>query len=209
MIFSFFRKRKQTESVDPDMKYLITGLGNVGVEYDNTRHNIGFDVVDQLVESLNGTWETLRLAKVARVKFKGRVLIVIKPTTYMNRSGKAIKYWLQKENIKIENSLTVVDDIALPTGVLRLRKKGGAGGHNGLTDIIESLGNESFNRLRFGIGDNYSRGKQVDFVLGNWNRQEEEILAPQIDLSVEIIKSFISIGVDRTMNTYNKRGVGK
>lgn len=191
------------------MKYLITGLGNVGVEYDNTRHNIGFDVVDQLVESLNGTWETLRLAKVARVKFKGRVLIVIKPTTYMNRSGKAIKYWLQKENIKIENSLTVVDDIALPTGVLRLRKKGGAGGHNGLTDIIESLGNESFNRLRFGIGDNYSRGKQVDFVLGNWNRQEEEILAPQIDLSVEIIKSFISIGVDRTMNTYNKRGVGK
>jgi PTH1 family peptidyl-tRNA hydrolase len=207
-MFSFFRRKKK-EVIDPDMKFLITGLGNIGAEYDNTRHNIGFDVVDALVKEAGGEFETLRLAQVAKIKFKGKHLVVIKPTTYMNRSGKAIKYWMQKENIKVENTLTVVDDIALPTGILRLRKKGGAGGHNGLTDIIQTLGGEGFNRLRFGIGDNYSRGKQVDFVLGTWSRQEEEILIPQIDVAVEIIKSYVAIGVDRTMNTYNKRGVGK
>jgi PTH1 family peptidyl-tRNA hydrolase len=207
-MFSFF-KRKKKEVIDPDMKFLITGLGNIGAEYDNTRHNIGFDVVDALVKEAGGEFETLRLAQVAKIKFKGKHLVVIKPTTYMNRSGRAIKYWMQKENIKVENTLTVVDDIALPTGILRLRKKGGAGGHNGLTDIIQNLGGEGFNRLRFGIGDNYSRGKQVDFVLGTWSRQEEEILTPQIDEAIEIIKSYVAIGVDRTMNTYNKRGVGK
>ncbi|MBI9034527.1 MAG: aminoacyl-tRNA hydrolase [Bacteroidales bacterium] len=187
------------------MKYLIVGLGNIGAEYKNTRHNIGFDVVDAIAKDAKVEFETLRYAQKAEVKYKGRILILIKPTTFMNLSGKAVKYWLQKENISIDNSLTIVDDLAIPTGALRMKKKGGAGGHNGLTDIIQSLGTDVFPRLRFGIGDKFTRGKQVDFVLGEWSNQEMEIIEPKIDMAVDVVKSFVTIGIDRAMNGFNKK----
>ncbi len=204
VMFSFF-KRKKTEEVDSSMKYLIIGLGNIGAEYKNTRHNIGFDVIDAMAKEAKVEFETLRYAQVARMKYKGRVLVLVKPTTYMNLSGRAVKYWLQKENIAVENSLTIVDDIAIPTGAIRMKKKGGAGGHNGLTDIIQSLGSEVFPRLRFGIGDKFSRGKQVDFVLGEWSNQELEVVEPKIDMAVDVVKAFVTIGIDRAMNGFNKK----
>ncbi len=187
------------------MKYLIAGLGNIGAEYSNTRHNIGFVVADALVSDLDGKFETLRLAGVSRVKFKGRTLVVIKPTTYMNLSGKAVKYWLEKEKIPKENLLVVLDDIALPQGSLRLKKQGGDAGHNGLTDIIEKLGTAVFPRLRVGIGNDFPRGFQVDYVLGQWSKAEVERLTPSVEKAVEIVKSFASLGIDRTMNLFNKK----
>lgn len=198
-----FRKGKQHE---PDeMKYLIACLGNIGAEYDNTRHNIGFKIADRLAKDLEGIFSTGRLAQTSEVRFKGRTLLVIKPTTYMNLSGKAVKYWLDHEKIPMENLLVVNDDIALPLGTLRLRKQGADGGHNGLTDIIEKLGTNVFCRLRFGLGDDFPRGRQVDFVLGQWKPSEEPIVDEKVDLAVEIIKSFVVQGADRTMNQYNKR----
>ncbi len=187
------------------MKYLIVGLGNIGVEYANTRHNIGFIVADALVNSLKGKFETERLAAVASLKYKGKTLVVIKPTTYMNLSGKAVKYWLDKEKIPLENLLVVVDDIALPLGTLRVRKKGGAAGHNGLTDIIMKLGTEAFPRLRVGIGDDFARGYQVDFVLGQWSQKEVNTMIPRVEKAVEIVQSFVAAGVDNTMNLYNNK----
>ncbi len=187
------------------MKYLIAGLGNIGVEYANTRHNIGFIVADALVNALNGKFETERLASVASVKYKGKSLVVIKPTTYMNLSGKAVKYWLDKEKIPVENLLVVVDDIALPLGTLRLRKKGGDAGHNGLSDIILKMGTETFPRLRVGIGDDFARGYQVDFVLGQWSQKEVNTMIPRVEKAVEIIQGFVSAGIDNTMNLYNNK----
>jgi len=187
------------------VKYLITGLGNIGQEYANTRHNIGFIVADALALDGKTTFTTDRYADVAKVKFKARTLMVIKPTTFMNLSGKAIKYWLEKEKIPIENLLVVTDDIALPTGSLRLRAKGGDGGHNGLIHIIETLNTSNFARLRIGIGDDFAKGYQVDYVLGKWTKKEEEIMIPKINTAIEIIKSFTTIGLSRTMDVYNKR----
>ncbi|MBE0650905.1 MAG: aminoacyl-tRNA hydrolase [Bacteroidales bacterium] len=187
------------------MKYLIVGLGNIGVEYANTRHNIGFIVADALVNALNGKFETERLASVASVKYKGKSLVVIKPTTYMNLSGKAVKYWLDKEKIPLENMLVVVDDIALPLGTLRMRKKGGAAGHNGISDIIMKLVTESFPRLRVGIGDDFAKGYQVDFVLGQWSQKETNVMIPRVEKAVEIIQSFVAAGIDNTMNLYNNK----
>lgn len=187
------------------MKYLIAGLGNIGDEYANTRHNIGFIVADALVNEAGGKFEPGRYADVSKLRYRGKTLIVIKPSTYMNNSGKAIRYWMNKENIPLSRTLVIVDDIALPLGTIRLRKKGGAGGHNGLINILEILGSENFCRLRIGIGDEYSRGYQVDFVLGKWSKKEEEIMIPRVKLSLEIIKSYLSIGVDRTMNEYNNK----
>ncbi len=187
------------------MKYLIAGLGNIGAEYDNTRHNIGFVVADMLVNDLKGKFETQRLASVSKVKFRSKTLVVIKPATYMNLSGKAVKYWLQKEKIPIENLLVILDDIALPIGTLRLKKKGGDAGHNGLTNIIETLNTTVFPRLRIGIGNDFPRGYQVDYVLGKWTKKEEEILTPKIHKSIDIVKSFVAIGIDRTMNLYNNK----
>ena len=198
-----FRRGKRNE---PDeMKYLIACLGNIGAEYENTRHNIGFKIADRLAKDLEASFTTSRLAQVAEMRFKGKTLIVIKPTTYMNLSGKAVKYWLNEENIPIENLLVVNDDIALPLGTLRLRKQGADGGHNGLTDIIEKLGTNVFCRLRFGLGDDFPRGRQVDFVLGQWKASEEPIVDEKVDMAVEIIKSFVTQGPDRTMNQYNKK----
>lgn len=187
------------------MKYLIACLGNIGVEYENTRHNIGFKVADRLAKDLEGSFTTGRLAQTSELKFKGKTLLVIKPTTYMNLSGRAVKYWLDQEKIPVENLLVVNDDIALPFGTLRLRKQGSDGGHNGLTDIIEKLGTTTFSRLRFGLGDDYPRGRQIDFVLGQWKASEEPVVDEKVDEAVEIIKSFVTQGVDRTMNLYNKR----
>jgi peptidyl-tRNA hydrolase, PTH1 family len=187
------------------VKYLIAGLGNIGSEYANTRHNIGFIVADALALEGKAFFEPGRLADLTKVKYKGRILVVIKPTTYMNLSGKAIKYWLIKENIPPENLLVIADDIALPTGVLRLRAKGGDGGHNGLISIIENLDSTDFARLRVGIGNDFAQGRQVDYVLGKWSKPEEEIMIPKVKTAVDIIKSFVAIGVERTMNVYNTK----
>ncbi len=187
------------------MKYLIVGLGNIGVEYAHTRHNIGFDVVDALANEKEEKFNVERLAAVARIKHKGRSFILIKPSTYMNLSGKAVKYWMQAENINIENLLVVTDDIALDSGILRMRIKGSHGGHNGLENIIESLGTSDFARLRFGIGNNYSRGRQADFVLSHWKTDEKKMLGERIDQAVEMVLSFGIAGVAFTMNQYNNK----
>ncbi|MBN2175013.1 MAG: aminoacyl-tRNA hydrolase [Bacteroidales bacterium] len=185
------------------MKYLLAGLGNIGPEYANTRHNIGFIVADALAAEANTVFKPGRYANLAKLKFKSRIMIVIKPSTYMNLSGKAIKYWLDKENIPIENLLVIADDIALPTGTIRIRAKGGDGGHNGLSSIIQLLGTQQFNRLRIGIGDDFAKGYQVDYVLGKWTKQEEELMIPAVKKAVEAIKHFVQIGIERTMNLYN------
>ena len=187
------------------MKYLIAGLGNIGREYAFTRHNIGFLIADALVEELKGTFEVERLALASTVKFKARTLVVIKPTTYMNLSGRAVKYWLEKEKIPLENLLVIVDDIALPFGVLRLRPRGSDAGHNGLSHIIQTLGTSQFARLRFGIGNDFPRGRQADYVLGEWTMEEEKALPERIKKSVEIVKSFVTIGLAQTMNIFNNK----
>ncbi|MCB0804592.1 MAG: aminoacyl-tRNA hydrolase [Bacteroidales bacterium] len=187
------------------MKYLIAGLGNIGDEYTNTRHNIGFIVADALAMEGKTSFTPDRYADVAKVKFKGRTLVVIKPSTYMNLSGNAIRYWLNKENIPIEKLLVVVDDLDLPTGTIRMKAKGGAGSHNGLTHITEVMGTQDFPRLRIGIGNDFARGYQVDYVLGKWTKEEENILIPKIKKAVEAIKSFVTIGIERTMNFHNTR----
>lgn len=186
------------------MKYLIVGLGNIGAEYQHTRHNIGFDVADALVRKHGGVYRSDRLADVAEVKWKGRVLVAIKPTTYMNLSGKAVKYWMDKEKIPLENVLVILDDLALPLEVLRLRPGGSDAGHNGLKSIQESIATNQYPRLRFGIGNDYPKGRQVDYVLGKWSSKEEPVVAQKIEKSVEIIESFASIGLERAMNNYNK-----
>ena len=187
------------------MKYLVAGLGNIGVEYENTRHNIGFKIADALADDLGGTFKVERLASVCQAKYKSRTLIIIKPTTYMNLSGKAVKYWLDKEKIPIENLIVILDDIALPFGTLRLRPKGSDAGHNGLSHIIQVLGTNQFSRLRFGVGSDFRRGYQVDYVLGEWPKEEEKELPFKCNTAIEIVKSFTTIGLDRTMNMFNKK----
>jgi len=187
------------------MKYLIVGLGNIGDEYQNTRHNIGFRILDHLVKETNYNFETQRYGSVSEYKFKGRKLILLKPSTYMNLSGKAVNYWMQKENIPLEHLMIIVDDIALPLGTLRLKPKGGSAGHNGLKHISEILGHENYIRLRFGIGNEFSKGQQVDFVLGKWTEEERSIIEKPIEQCHQIIKSFCTIGLGRTMNQFNKK----
>ncbi len=187
------------------MKYLIVGLGNIGEEYANTRHNAGFIAVDKLVSSLEAKFTIDRLAYRAEGRFKGRTLIMIKPTTYMNLSGKSVKYWMNQENIPLENVLIIVDDIALPLGTLRLKKGGSDAGHNGLINIFETLGTKDYPRLRFGIGSDFSRGKQIDYVLGRWKTDEEKVVTERAEMVIEIVKSFVTQGIDRTMNAYNNK----
>jgi PTH1 family peptidyl-tRNA hydrolase len=187
------------------MKFLIACLGNIGAEYLNTRHNIGFLIADKLVGSGEGSFTTNRYAQTSNIKHRGKTLVVIKPTTYMNLSGKAVQFWMQKENIPIENILVVSDDIALPTGQLRMKMKGSAAGHNGLENIIQTLQSNEFARLRFGIGNDFPRGRQVDFVLGEWSRQEAEIIGPRIDIAADMIKSYVSVGVQLTMTAFNNK----
>jgi PTH1 family peptidyl-tRNA hydrolase len=186
-------------------KFLIVGLGNIGSEYKNTRHNIGFDVLDFLAKEEGVSFSEGRLADVAQVKLKGKPIVLIKPTTYMNLSGKAVNYWLQQEKINIENLLVIVDELALPLGKIRINPKGSDGGHNGLKNIQETLNTTQYSRLRFGIGNEFSKGKQVDFVLGKWTDDEQQLLKDRIKLAADAIKSFAFIGLERTMNSFNTK----
>ncbi len=185
-------------------KYLVAGLGNIGTEYNNTRHNIGFDVVDAFVRRLGGTFSVERLAAIAYVKVKGRTVVCIKPTTYMNLSGKALAYWLQKEKIIVENSITILDDLALPLDKVRLRASGSDAGHNGLKDIQATLGTTEYPRLRFGIGSEYPKGQQVDFVLGKWKEAEMPIVLQKIDACTTLLEKFILEGINKTMTEANR-----
>lgn len=187
------------------MKYLIVGLGNIGNEYFNTRHNIGFKILDALAEASNICFKQERFAFRCEYKFKGRTFILIKPTTYVNLSGKAVNYWLQKEKLSTEKLLVISDDISLPFGKLRLKAKGSDAGHNGLKNIAEVLGHQNYSRLRFGVGNDFSRGAQVDYVLGQWTSDEEKLLPERIAMATDVIKSFGTIGLQRTMNQFNNK----
>jgi PTH1 family peptidyl-tRNA hydrolase len=197
--FNSFFKPKQP---DP-MKFLIVGLGNIGPEYDHTRHNIGFEVLNQWASEHKAEWETGRLANVARFKYRGKQLICIKPTTYMNLSGKAVKHWMSIERIAPKNLLVITDDIAIDLGKLRIRGKGSAGGHNGLKDIQAQLGTDNYDRIRFGAGGDYPKGRQVEFVLGKWNDTEAIDVALQKDRACKAIESWIIKGLNGAMNEFS------
>ncbi len=184
-------------------KFLITGLGNIGEEYAHTRHNIGFDVVEAFALKHGGFFQSARLADVAEIKWKGKIFICIKPTTFMNLSGRAVKYWLDKEKITIENSLTIVDELALPLDKLRLRKSGSDAGHNGLRDIQNILGTDAYPKLRFGIGNNFPKGMQVAYVLSKWFKEDIPVVKIKIEKCLEVIESFAAIGIDKTMSLVN------
>lgn len=209
-MFKFFFKlfKKENTSINNGdinimKKYLIVGLGNIGEQYKNTRHNIGFKILDFIAEKENVIFESQKLGDLTAFKFKGRQFILLKPSTYMNLSGKSVLYWLTKEKVPLENVLIIADDINLPFGTLRLKTKGSDGGHNGLKDIQDKLQTSNYNRLRFGISDEFSKGKQVDYVLGNWTEEENQKLPERLKTSSELIKSFGTAGVSLTMNTFN------
>jgi PTH1 family peptidyl-tRNA hydrolase len=187
------------------LKYLVAGLGNIGDEYHDTRHNIGFKILDALAEASNITFKSKRYGSIAEYRYKGRIYILLKPSTYVNLSGKAIDYWLNKESIPTENLIVLADDLALPFGAIRLRSRGSDGGHNGLASIIQVLGHQDFARLRFGIGGDYPQGMQINYVLGKWTREEHSQLHDKIPICHEIIRSFGTVGVDKTMNIFNNR----
>ena len=190
------------------MKYLIVGLGNIGEEYAGTRHNIGFMMLDAFADALNATWADKRYGFVAKCRVKNAEMVLLKPTTYMNLSGNAVRYWLQQEKIPVENMLVLVDDLNLPFGTIRIRKQGSNGGHNGLGNIQSVLGTENYARVRFGIGNNFSRGAQCNFVLGKWTDEELQLLPERLKVTSEIIPSFCLQGIDRTMNLYNGKYSG-
>ena len=205
-IVAFLKKtfRLNTETKEELMKkFLIVGLGNIGDAYKNTRHNIGFKIVDELAEEHKTTFETEKLGDVANFRLKGRTFILLKPSTFMNLSGKAVKYWMDKEHISVENILIVTDDVNIDFGTIRVKAKGSAGGHNGLKDIQEKLNTQQYARFRFGVGANYSKGRQVDFVLGEWNKEETSELIARLPISAKIITSFGTAGLANTMNTFN------
>ena len=187
------------------MKYLIVGLGNPGDKYENTRHNVGFKVLEKLIEDGDDKFEVSKLGNTSKVKFKGRTLILLQPSTYMNLSGKAVNYWLTKEKIPVENLLVITDDIALPFGKLRLKGKGSDAGHNGLKDIIAVLNSSKFARLKFGVGSDFPKGRQVDYVLGEWNEEESALLDERLHTATEFIKAFSTIGLQNTMSAWNNK----
>lgn len=201
---AFFRKPKQLlEETDIMKKFLIVGLGNIGSEYEETRHNVGFKVLDFLSEQENFVFESAKLGAIASFKHKGRSILCLKPSTYMNLSGKAVKYWMEKENISLENVLIVTDDINLDFGTIRLKTKGSDGGHNGLKDIQNTLQTSQYNRFRFGVGSQFGKGKQVDYVLGKWNTDEAKQLSERLPKSADLIRSFVFSGIKNTMNQFN------
>ena len=209
-MLSFFRrllgteKHEETASEIPSMKkFLIAGLGNIGPKYHNTRHNIGFKVLDFLAEQESLTFEPSKLGDTATYRYKGRTFILLKPSTFMNLSGKAVNYWLQKEKVPLENLLVITDDLNLPFGTIRVKTKGSDGGHNGLKDIQAQLNTTQYNRFRFGISNEYSKGRQVDYVLGEWDAEEEAKLPERLKASVEVIRSFGTAGIHNTMSTHN------
>jgi peptidyl-tRNA hydrolase, PTH1 family len=185
-------------------KFLLAGLGNIGPEYQGTRHNIGFDIADTLVQKHEAAFTSERLAAMARFKWKGKIVICIKPSTYMNLSGKAVKYWMDKESVPLENVLVIVDELALPLSRLRLRPGGSAAGHNGLKSVEESLLTDQYARLRYGIGNDYPKGRQVDYVLGRWTEAELPLVKLKIDKSVELLETYVTAGITQAMNVYNK-----
>lgn len=209
MMLAFFGRiltRKKNALLDekkPMKKYLIVGLGNIGPKYENTRHNIGFKVLDHFAYKENLVFTPGRLGDIATYKLKGRTFLFLKPSTYMNLSGKAVYYWLDKEKIPLENVLIITDDLNLPFGSIRVKTKGSDGGHNGLKDIQAHLGTTNYNRFRFGIDNEFSRKNQIDFVLGEWEPEEAKQLPERLDLSLEIIKSFVLAGITNTMNLFN------
>lgn len=188
---------------DPMKKFLIAGLGNIGSEYEDTRHNIGFKVLDFLAEQENFTFESAKLGAVGTFKHKGKSIVCLKPSTYMNLSGKAVKYWMDKENIPLENLLVITDDINLPFGTLRLKGKGSDGGHNGLKDIQNMLQTTTYNRFRFGVGSNFGKGQQVEYVLGIWDDDQKKAMPERLKKSTDLVRSFIFAGAKNTMNQYN------
>jgi len=214
-MFEFFKKlfrRKNKTALEhfqdetennPMKKFLIVGLGNIGPKYENTRHNIGFRILDTFANKESLTFETVKLGDRALYKLKGRTFIFIKPSTYMNLSGKAVKYWLDKEKIPLENLLVLTDDLNLEFGTFRIKSKGSDGGHNGLKDIQHTLNTTQYNRFRYGISDAFSKGRQVDYVLGEWSEQEEKQLSLRVDKAIEAIKSFGLAGMANTMNSFN------
>lgn len=200
----FSRRNTPKNSPTQDMKkYLIVGLGNIGPKYENTRHNIGFKIVEAFAKAKDASWETEKLGDIAQIKIKGRPITLLKPNTYMNLSGKAVRYWMQKENIRIENLLVITDDLNLDFGTIRVKSKGSDGGHNGLKDIQAQLNTTVYPRYRFGIGARYSKGKQIDYVLGEWDDEETLDLQERLDMSCQVIDSFITAGIANTMNAYN------
>ncbi|MGB2143797.1 MAG: aminoacyl-tRNA hydrolase [Flavobacteriaceae bacterium] len=204
-MYHWLFKNKSNNNTTEEMskKYLIVGLGNHGADYVNTRHNVGFKVVENFAKLNAAVFETKKLGDLASFKFKGRTFLLLKPNTYMNLSGKAVKYWLEKESIPLENLLIITDDLNLPFGTLRLKTKGSAGGHNGLKDIQDRLNTSQYNRLRFGISDEFAKGKQVDYVLGNWTDDETEKLKERLEHCSEFIKSYVMAGIQNAMNTFN------
>lgn len=205
---NFFSKFKsiflsEKDKTDNMKKFLIIGLGNIGDKYKNTRHNIGFTILDKLAENEKIIFETKKLGDIGRFKYKGRTFILLKPNTYMNLSGKAVKYWQTIEKIPLENILVVTDDVNIPFGTIRLKNNGSAGGHNGMQNIQDTLLTNKFPRLRFGIGGDYKKGQQIDYVLGNWNEEEKEKLSERIEISTKAIKSFALAGIKNTMNEFN------
>jgi len=185
-------------------KFLVVGLGNIGADYVGTRHNIGFDVVDALVRKAEGQFALGRLAEKVEIRWRGHILVCIKPTTYVNLSGRAVKYWMDKEKVSLEHILVILDDLALPLTRLRLRPGGSAAGHNGLKSIQEALGTDAYPRLRFGIGNDFPKGRQPEFVLSKWEDDELPLVRVKVEKSVELIESFVASGIERTMNQYNK-----
>ncbi len=200
-LYDYFFKE---EEPDP-MKYLIAGLGNMGADYDGTRHNIGFDIVDLLAREFEVKFEHEKLGDIAEFKHKGRTFVLLKPSTFMNLSGKAIRYWLEKKKIQRQNLLVILDDLNIDFGKVRLRAKGSDGGHNGLKNINQMLGGGNYARLRIGVGSNFSKGRQVDFVLGQWTKEEGEQLPDIYKQSKDMVKAFGTIGIQRTMNQFNKK----
>ncbi len=199
---TLFKKNKQEDTI-PMKKFLIVGLGNIGSEYANTRHNIGFKILDYIANQEGISFQTVKLGEVAELKIKGRTILLLKPNTYMNLSGKAVKYWLEKENIEKENMLVITDDLNLSFGTIRIKTKGSDGGHNGLKNIQLLLNSTEYPRFRFGISDAFKKGQQVNYVLGEWDTEEKEKLKERLEISSKIIKSFALAGLNNTMNEFN------
>tara|TARA_B100000767_G_scaffold262471_1_gene275173 strand:+ start:651 stop:1271 length:621 start_codon:yes stop_codon:yes gene_type:complete len=202
-IFKFFFKKSSETKQEVMKKFLIVGLGNIGDAYANSRHNIGFQVLDALAKDQEVKFETEKLGDITRFRHKGRTFILLKPSTYMNLSGKAVSYWMTQEKIQLENVFVVTDDVHLDFGSVRIKTKGSAGGHNGLKDIQEKLNTQQYTRFRFGVGGNYAKGRQADFVLGSWTKEEESQLIERIPLATKAIVSFGTDGINNTMNSYN------
>ena len=202
-LVNLFKKKTHKDDINSMKKYLIVGLGNIGEKYQNTRHNIGFKVLDYFANQEDFTFETQKLGDISTYKLKGRTFIFLKPNTYMNLSGKAVLYWLTKEKIPLENLLVITDDLNLPFGSIRLKTKGSDGGHNGLKDIQDKLNTTKYNRFRFGISDAFGKGRQVDYVLGEWTTEENTTLKERLEKSTQLIKSFALAGINNTMNTFN------